>query len=320
MIKRDFLQVSWDQQIEDDVRRLVQLAIAEDWGERGDVTVQCTIPETATGKAAMVSRKRGILAGVLTVEVILAELSLDVQWKSLLTDGASLEKGTVIGRLQGRVRDILSVERILLNFVGRLSGIATLTHSYVSAVRGTKARIYDTRKTTPGWRRLEKYAVRCGGGHNHRLGLDRAILIKDNHLAWLAEELQCSLEDAAKIAIRRARELYPGHPIPSGQDPADIIVEIEVDSLPQLETVLCENPDIVLLDNMSLEELRQAVLLRNQLAPHVELEASGGVTLENVRAVAETGVDRISVGALTHAAPWLDIGLDWGADGSGAVE
>ncbi len=225
----------------------------------------------------------------------------------------------MLGRVQGRVRDILSVERLLLNFVGRLSGIATLTHSYVSAIQGTNARIYDTRKTTPGWRRLEKYAVRCGGGYNHRLGLDRAILIKDNHLAWLADQLHCSLEDAAKMAIRRARECYPGNPALARQDQIDMIVEIEVDSLSQLESVLCENPDIVLLDNMSPEELREAVSLRNRLAPYVELEASGGITLENVRAVADTGVERISVGALTHAAPWLDIGLDWESRSLGGV-
>jgi len=307
----DFLQVSWTRELEDDVRNLVRLAVVEDLGERGDLTSQCTIDETAVGKASIVARKAGTLAGVLTIDVILGELSLDVQWTRLLSDGAVLQEGSVVGHLQGRVRDILSVERLLLNFVGRLSGIATLTRRYVEAVQGTPARIYDTRKTTPGWRRLEKYAVRCGGGYNHRLGLDRAILIKDNHLAWLATKLKCSSEHAAQIAVRRAREYFRMVVDDAGQDLPQLILEIEVDSLSQLENVLEERPDIVLLDNMSPDELRKAVRLRNQIAPEVELEASGGITLENVRDIAETGVERISVGALTHAAPWLDIALDW---------
>jgi len=311
VIRRDFLQVSWTDELEDDVRNLVRLAVAEDLGARGDLTSQCTISDRATGKASMVARRGGTLAGILTVDVILSELSLDVQWTRLMTDGAVLQAGSVLGCLQGRVRDILSVERIILNFVGRLSGIATLARRYVEAVQGTSARIYDTRKTTPGWRRLEKYAVRCGGGYNHRLGLDHAVLIKDNHLAWLATELGCSPEHATRMAIRRAREYFRAGLGHAGQDWPQVILEIEVDSLSQFESVLCENPDIVLLDNMSPEELRKAVNLRNQVAPQVELEASGGVTLENVRAIAETGVERISVGALTHAAPWLDIALDW---------
>jgi nicotinate-nucleotide pyrophosphorylase (carboxylating) len=311
VIGRDFDQITWNQEIEDDVRQLVRLGKTEDLGERGDITSQCTIPEAAVGEAFLVSRKPGILAGIRVVRIVLEELASDVQWIEQAGDGAILHRGCVLGQLTGRVRDILCAERLLLNFLGRLSGIATLTSQFVNAIRGTTARIYDTRKTTPGWRRLEKYAVRCGGGYNHRLGLDRAILIKDNHLAWLAEELNCSLEHATRMAIRRAREYHHSPVCRSIRGPSDVILEIEVDSLSQLEAVLGEYPDIVLLDNMSPAELRQAVRLRNQIAPQVELEASGGVTLENVREIAETGVDRISVGALTHAAPWLDIALDW---------
>lgn len=307
----DFEQITWTQEIENDVRQLVRLGKAEDLGERGDITSQCTIPETAVGTAFVVSRKPGILAGIHGVSIILEELASDVQWTGRVSDGAILQKGMVLGELSGRVRDILCAERLLLNFLGRLSGIATMTGQFVNAVRGTAARIYDTRKTTPGWRRLEKYAVRCGGGYNHRLGLDRAILIKDNHLAWLARELNCSSEHAAKMAIRRARETYRGMANGGVKGLSHMILEIEVDSLSQLKGVLCERPDIVLLDNMSPAELAQAVKLRNEFAPQVELEASGGISLANVREIAETGIDRISVGALTHAATWLDIALDW---------
>jgi nicotinate-nucleotide pyrophosphorylase (carboxylating) len=311
VIGRDFEQIIWNQEIEDDVRQLVRLGKAEDLGQRGDITSQCTIPQAAVGEAFLVSRKPGILAGIPVVRIVLEELASDVQSVTQAHDGAILQKGCVLGQLTGRVRDILAAERLLLNFLGRLSGIATLTGQFVHAIRGTSARIYDTRKTTPGWRRLEKYAVRCGGGCNHRLGLDRAVLIKDNHLAWLARDLDCSFEHAAEMAVRRAREYHYG---PVGQGvpgPSNVILEIEVDSLSQLEAILDEGPDIVLLDNMSPAELSQAVKLRDRIAPHVELEASGGITLENVREIAETGIDRISVGALTHAAPWLDIALDW---------
>lgn len=309
--RQDFEQITWTQQIEDDVRELVRRGKEEDLGDRGDITSQCTVAESALGKAFVVSRKPGILAGVQIVDIVLGEFAADVEWMWEISDGTAIQKGDVIGQLKGRVRDILCVERLILNFLGRLSGIATLTKQYIEAVWGTGARIYDTRKTTPGWRRLEKYAVRCGGGWNHRLGLDRAILIKDNHLAWLAKELGCSPAEAAKTAVRRARAYLMTQPSQTRGDVFDAILEIEVDSLSQLEAVLGETPDIILLDNMSVAELRAAVGLRDRIAPQVELEASGGITLENVRQIAETGVDRISVGALTHAAHWLDIALDW---------
>jgi nicotinate-nucleotide pyrophosphorylase (carboxylating) len=224
--------------------------------------------------------------------------------------------------LHGPARSLLAAERLMLNLLGRLSGIATLTRHYVEAVAGTRARIYDTRKTTPGWRRIEKYSVRQGGGHNHRTGLFDAILIKDNHLAFVREQasshgassnLSRSDRDervaAAAVAVRTVREfLASAFP---GNTKSDMLVEVEADSLVQLEAMLGEHPDIVLLDNMSPEQLRAAVALRDRLAPSVELEASGGVNLTTVRAIAESGVDRISVGSLTHSAPGLDIGLDW---------
>jgi nicotinate-nucleotide pyrophosphorylase (carboxylating) len=193
---------------------------------------------------------------------------------------------------------------LLLNLVGRLSGVATLTRRFVDAVQGTPARIYDTRKTTPGWRRLEKYAVKCGGGCTHRTGLFDAVLIKDNHLAWM----QLRPGDA----VRRAREFLRA----TLRDPAQaetMLLEVEVDTLEQLEDALPAGPDIVLLDNMSLEQLRAAVARRNAVDPGIELEASGGVNLRTVRGIAETGVERISVGALTHSAVSLDVALDWSA-------
>jgi nicotinate-nucleotide pyrophosphorylase (carboxylating) len=204
---------------------------------------------------------------------------------------------------------MLTAERPMLNFVGHLCGIATLTKRFVDAIADTKARIYDTRKTTPGWRRLEKYAVRQGGGHNHRTGLFDAILIKDNHLA-LGGEMVGQSHFTPVEAVRQARQFLAEN-FPEGDPRRQMIVEVEVDSLVQLEQVLTGRPDIVLLDNMSTDLLRQAVALRDAEAPDVQLEASGGVSLETVAGIAATGVDRISAGALTHSAVWFDVALDW---------
>jgi nicotinate-nucleotide pyrophosphorylase (carboxylating) len=215
--------------------------------------------------------------------------------------------GTCLATLRGNVRDLLTCERVLLNLLGRLMGIATTTRQYADRVAGTRCRVYDTRKTTPGWRRLEKYAVQCGGGHNHRTGLYDAILIKDNHLAQFAGPDRSPATAAA--AVRRARDFLRemgGAEIP--------IVEVEVDSLDQLAAVLAERPDIVLLDNMSVVQLRAGAEMRDQLAAGVELEASGGVTLETLAEIAATGVDRVSIGALTHSARSLDVALDYAAD------
>jgi nicotinate-nucleotide pyrophosphorylase (carboxylating) len=249
-----------------------------------------------------------VLAGLRALPVVIDEMqaTLDCQLRS--ADGNEVSAGTVVAELSGSARDLLTCERPILNFLGRLSGIATSTRQYVRRTEGTRARIYDTRKTTPGWRRLEKYAVRCGGGSNHRTGLFDAILIKDNHLALSTEK---NLSPAG--AVRRARgfvsrmtpDLFPG--VDAGQ----LIIEVEIDRLELLDEVLAAGPDIVLLDNMPPELLRAAVARRNAVAPHIELEASGGVSLDTVRDIALSGVERISVGALTHSAKVLDLALDW---------
>jgi nicotinate-nucleotide pyrophosphorylase (carboxylating) len=233
-----------------------------------------------------------------------------------MEDGRSVEPGDRVARMEGPARGILTAERPVLNLLGRLSGIATLTKRYVEAVVGTRARIYDTRKTTPGWRRLEKYAVRCGGGSNHRTGLFDAVLIKDNHLALGAGADDSAVGYTPAEAVGRARRFVQQHAAGSGG--GEMIIEVEVDTLEQLEEVLLAGPDIVLLDNMSPAVLAETVKRRDARNPRVELEASGGVGLETVRRIAASGVDRISVGALTHSAAWLDIALDWQPRGAPA--
>jgi nicotinate-nucleotide pyrophosphorylase (carboxylating) len=229
-----------------------------------------------------------------------------LEWEEQVSEGAVVQPGQAVAAIHGPARSLLTSERTLLNFLGRLSGVATLTRAYVEKVAGTKARIYDTRKTTPGWRRLEKYAVRTGGGWNHRLGLFDAVLIKDNHLALGASRGESAYTPAQ--AVRRARQLNEAG---IASQAAPLVIEVEVDTLEQLEGVLPARPDIVLLDNMRPDVLREAVARRDALAPGVQLEASGGIDLESVADVARTGVDRISVGALTHSAVWFDVGLDW---------
>jgi nicotinate-nucleotide pyrophosphorylase (carboxylating) len=277
-------------------RRLANLALDEDLGEAGDVTSQLLLPAGRIGAAVFVARQAGVLAGLSVAELTLALIDPTLLFEAVRADGSLVQAGDRLAVLSGRARSILRGERAALNFLQHLSGVATLTRRYVDAVAGLPCRVLDTRKTTPGWRLLEKYAVRQGGGHNHRLGLHDGILIKDNHLAALAE---CA--DPIAEAVRLARQKH-GTAIP---------LEIEVDTLDQLESALKAQPDIVLLDNMPPSLLREAVRRRDALAGGVLLEASGGVTLETIRALAETGVDRISVGALTHSAPALDIGLDY---------
>lgn len=299
------MQQEWDADVQDDCRQLIRLAIREDLSHGYDWTTVSLVPEVSDGRAAIVAREPGIAAGLPVIPLILEETHADLQWQAELVDGAELSPGSCLGYLSGSARDLLTTERTLLNFVGHLSGVATLTAAYVSQVAGTAARIYDTRKTHPGYRRLEKYAVRCGGATNHRSGLYEAIMIKDNHLAFArqSDEANCTPADAVERARAFINETLPGQ--------AHMIIEVEVDTLTQFEQVLDSQADIVLLDNMSLDELRKAVDLRNHRSPDLELEASGGVTLETVRQIAETGIDRISVGALTHSARCLDVGLDW---------
>ncbi len=245
------------------------------------------------------------------MRTVLDEFDQRLEFSTASADGAKVAAGTALGEIVGPARSLLTAERVLLNFLGRLSGIASLTARFAEAIAGTKAKIYDTRKTTPGWRRLEKYAVRQGGGQNHRTGLFDAILIKDNHLAMAAGD-HAGEPILPAEAVDLAREFLREN-FPEADLRREMIVEIEVDSLEQLQEVLPKRPDIVLLDNMNTDQLRRAVSMRDEAAPEVELEASGGVSLASVRAIAETGVERISSGTLTHSAVCLDVAFGLGA-------
>jgi nicotinate-nucleotide pyrophosphorylase (carboxylating) len=294
----DMTAPSWSDSERHAALALIELALAEDLGPTGDITTNALIGRHETGSVAIVAREAGVLAGLPVARMVFESVDSDVAFDILLEDGDALEEGSVVARLTGRVNSLLTGERTALNFLTHLSGVASLTRRYVKHAEGTKASIFDTRKTLPGWRHLEKYAVRAGGGRNHRVGLYDMVLIKDNHLAaWHAAHPQATIAEA--IAAARA---HAGMGIP---------VEVEVDTLRQLEDALQARPDIVLLDNMSLGELAQAVAMRNAAAPEVELEASGGVNLATVGEIAHTGVERISVGALTHSAIALDLAFDW---------
>lgn len=271
------------------VAKAVADAFEEDLGRAGDITSAATLPETARAKAAMVARQAGTICGLAIAAQAFFDLAPDISIVAHARDGDRVQSGATLLDIDGPARAILAAERTALNFVGHLSGIATLTARYVDAAAGTKLRICCTRKTTPGLRALEKYAVRCGGGFNHRFGLDDAILIKDNHIA---------VAGGVGPALERARKAS-GHLVK---------VEIEVDTLDQLRQVLDTGlADAVLLDNMNPGQLREAVALN---AGRVTLEASGGVTLDSIAAIAASGVDYASSGALTHSAPNLDVALD----------
>ena len=270
------------------IEPVIRLALAEDLGRAGDVTAKACIPEGARMRAVFAARKPGVLAGIDCVRLAVLAMDPKASVDLKLQDGQAFEAGAVLAEVEADARAFLSAERTALNLLGRLSGIATLTRTYVDAVAGTGARVADTRKTTPGLRALEKHAVLCGGGLNHRFGLDDAILIKDNHVAVCG---------GVGEAVRRAKAAA-GHLMK---------VEVEVDGLDQLAEALAEGPDVIMVDNFTLTDLREAVA---RVAGRVTLEASGGVNLETIRAIAETGVDVISVGALTHSAASLDIGLD----------
>jgi nicotinate-nucleotide pyrophosphorylase (carboxylating) len=267
-------------------RELIKRAIAEDLDGGVDVTSVATLPADATVSAQFVARKDGVIAGIDMAIATLAEVGVTGA-TALVKDGDQVKAGTVLINVSGNARGILLAERTALNFLGHLSAIATLTSQWVQAVSGTKTKVRDTRKTTPGMRALEKYAVRMGGGTNHRMSLSDAALIKDNHIAAAG---------GVVAAFSLVREKYPSTDI-----------EIEVDNLQQLRDVLPLNPGLVLLDNMSPAQCAEAVAL---VAGATKLEASGGITIENARAYAEAGVDYIAVGALTHSAPNFDIGLD----------
>jgi nicotinate-nucleotide pyrophosphorylase (carboxylating) len=289
------------------VRRLLELARDEDLGPAGglgDVTSLVAVDESAMGEAKIVARTPGIVAGLACVPEILGVFAPRCSGEPLVDDGKRVERGAVLGVLRGPVRELLAAERTLLNLVSRLSGVATRTAEFVHAISRTHAKLLDTRKTTPGLRSLEKYAVRCGGGYCHRVGLYDAVLIKDNHLAGVALG---SLGAHVAASVARARELASRAGVELR------FVEVEVDSIAQLDAILAAGGcgvDIVLLDNMSVHQLSDAVAKRARWRSRMLLEASGGVTLQTVRLIAETGVDRISTGNITHHAVSLDIGLD----------
>lgn len=278
--------------------RLIDLALAEDLAGIGDLTCNSLTGESDRAEVLVVAREAGIVAGLPIAELVFAKVDPLVGWVPEVADGTLVVPGQIVARAAGPLTGILIGERTTLNFVGHLSGIASLTHEFVEAASGTAATILDTRKTLPGWRSLAKYAVRAGGGTNHRMGLFDGVLVKDNHIAaWSRLVGNSRLADA----VRQARS----------ESPKSVSIEFEVDTLEQLRDVLDGRPDIVLLDNMTTDQLREAVRLRNETAPQVLLEASGGITLQTVRAIAETGVERISIGALTHSARCFDLGFDF---------
>lgn len=271
------------------VEPVVRHALEEDLGRAGDLTTDLIVPPTQSSRATLVARKSGTIAGLVAAQCAFKLVDLHLDFVSETSDGARVDAGAKLAVIAGSTRSVLTAERVALNFLGHLSGVATVTRALVDAVAGTRARIVCTRKTTPGLRALEKYAVRCGGGFNHRFGLDDAILIKDNHIAAAG---------GIAPAIERARA-GSAHMLK---------IEVEVDTLEQLETALRLGVDTILLDNMTPDQLARAVALAKGRAV---LEASGNVTLATVRAIAETGVDYISSGAITHSAPNLDVALDF---------
>jgi nicotinate-nucleotide pyrophosphorylase (carboxylating) len=285
---------SWTEAEASTARQLIQLALAEDLGPSGDVTSLATIEAAERGRAKFVARKAGMIAGLPVAALVCSAIDSTLAFHLQAADGNLIPAGTTLAVIAGPMRSILAAERTALNFLQHLSGIATLTRRYVDIVAG-RSRVLDTRKTLPGWRLLEKYAVRMGGGHNHRIGLYDGVLIKDNHLAALGGGA-----NAVRAAIAAAHKHSPGVPI-----------EVEVDSTELCAVALECRPEIILLDNMSPMQMRGCVERRNSMAPAVQLEASGGVNLESIDAIAATGVDRISVGAITHSAPALDIALDY---------
>lgn len=278
-------------------RRVVDQALSEDLNDAGDLTSQLLISKGRSGTMLFVARQPGVIAGLGFAAMVFDVLDPAVRMSLLVDDGARVAPAKAIAEVTGPVSSLLTGERTALNLLTMLSGTATLTQRFVDAVQGTRAAILDTRKTFPGLRSLQKYAVRCGGGRNHRMGLFDGVLIKDNHLAaWKAAggTSLAGLLGQVRVAA-----------------PAGVPIEIEVDTIEQFKQALAGGPDVILCDNMSPDQLCKAVELRDANAPAVQLEASGGITLETVRRIAETGIDRISVGALTHSAVALDVGCDW---------
>lgn len=276
---------------------MIQQAFSED-GARNDATTNALVPPEIRCEAVMTAKQEGVLCGLGLAERVCTIFDQDLELMPIVSDGNRVATGREVARFQGPAGSLLKVERTMLNFLQRLSGVASLTRAYVDAIEGTDAKILDTRKTTPGWRKLEKYAVRCGGGTNHRMGLDDMVLIKDNHLKLCAKGTHRKSVDEA---IRISRDRAPG-----------LSIEVEVENLDQLRRALAAEPDYVLLDNLSPEKVNRACELARSESPErcPQLEASGAIDLKNVREYAEAGVDRISIGALTHSAPSLDLSLN----------
>jgi nicotinate-nucleotide pyrophosphorylase (carboxylating) len=278
------------------VEPLIDIAVCEDFG-KGDPTSEITVSADETAKGYLISREEIVVSGMEMVPIILQKYDPRLEFRSMVPDGHRASVADRLGVIKGPLRSMLSAERVVLNFLQRLCGISTMTWKFVSATRSTKAKIYDTRKTIPGWRELEKYAVRCGGGYNHRMSLGDAVMFKDNHIA----ELGRNFEPKLKKMVEQAR---------ANKNVKFVVVEVDhVDD--QLDRVLTiPGVDIILLDNMGQWQLKHAVELRDKVGKKPLLEASGGITLNNVLTVASCGIDRISVGAVTHSAVAVDIGLD----------
>ena len=274
------------------IRRAVDEALLEDLGRAGDITSNATIPEAAQAECVLASRENGVLSGVELAKAAFEAIDPDISFQTEKNDCDAVKKGDVIARIKGNARGILASERVALNFLMRMSGIATYTSQFAAEIAHTRAQVCCTRKTIPGHRAFDKYAVKCGGGSNHRFGLDDAILIKDNHIA---------VAGGVALAIERARS-FAGHLVK---------VEVEVDTLEQFEEALSAKPDVVLLDNMTNKQLKNAVAMNeDDNGGTVKLEASGNVNIDTVQKIAETGVDYISTSKITMAAPTLDVGLD----------
>jgi nicotinate-nucleotide pyrophosphorylase (carboxylating) len=300
----EFRQAVWDDDLAALVTSLTGDWLAEDLADECDWTSISTVDASAVSELAVVSRGPGVVAGLPVAAAVAAGVSPLLVVQPMVSDGVTVAAGQSLATLAGPTRAVLTAERTMLNALGRLSGIATAVRRLVDAVAGHPCRVYDTRKTVPGWRALDKYAVRAGGGWNHRSGLYDAILIKDNHLA----AARAAGHDPASV-VRRARA-FLATTFPASRA-SRTVVEIELDSAAELPAVLAAGPDVVLLDNMKPPELTRCVAIRDREAPGILLEASGGIRPETVATIAASGVDRVSTGWPTHAAPWLDIALDW---------
>ena len=306
--------IEFPEQTQADALKLIELALVEDVGaadmDQGvDCTTDAVVPKAAAAKAAFVARDAGVVCGVEVAKLALTKFAPNIELQVEIADGQLVEPQQTIAVMSGSAHDILTMERTCLNFMCRLSGISTLTQQFVEQAASPSTAVLDTRKTTPGWRRLEKYAVACGGGTNHRMGLYDAIMIKDNHLAFFRSQVS-DVKNTIPESIAIARQWINDRvdKLPNGKQ---TILQLEVDTLEQLAIALDTDCDIILLDNMTCKQLSEAVGMRDKRAPKILLEASGGVNIDTINGIAATGVDRISVGALTHSALNFDIGLDW---------